>query len=47
VGTAANEAARRYRETDDPLAEEMGELLFTPQSPAAIVEHAESVEFSG
>jgi predicted phosphodiesterase len=42
-----DEAARRYRATDDPLAEEMVELLFTPPSPAAIVEHAESVEFSG
>jgi putative phosphoesterase len=42
-----DEAARRYRATDDPLVEEMVELLFTPPSPAAIVEHAESVEFSG
>ena len=42
-----DEAARRYRATDDPLAEEVVELLFTPPSPAAIVEHAESVEFSG
>jgi putative phosphoesterase len=42
-----DEAARRYRATDDPLAEEMVELLFKPPSPAAIVEHAESVEFSG
>jgi predicted phosphodiesterase len=42
-----DEAARRYRATDDPLAEEMVELLFAPPSPAAIVEHAESVEFSG
>jgi len=42
-----NAVARRYRATDDPLAEEMVELLITPPSPAAIVEHAESVEFSG
>ena len=42
-----DEAARRYRETEDPLAEEMVELLFTPPSPGTIVEHAESVEFSG
>ena len=26
-----DETARRYRATDDPLAEEMVELLFTPQ----------------
>jgi predicted phosphodiesterase len=42
-----DEASRRYRATDDPLAEEMVELLFTPPSAGAIVEHAESLEFSG
>ena len=42
-----DETARRYRATDDPLAEEMVELLFAPPAPAKIVEHAESVEFSG
>jgi putative phosphoesterase len=42
-----DEAARRYRATDDPLAEEMVDLLFAPPSAAAVVEHAETVEFSG
>jgi putative phosphoesterase len=42
-----DEAARRYRATDDPLREEMVELLFSPPSPAELIAHGESVVFSG
>lgn len=41
------EAARRYRATDDPLAEEMVELLLSPPSPEELIAHGESVVFSG
>ena len=42
-----DEAVRRYRSTDDPRAEAMVELLRTPPAPAEVVEHAETLEFSG
>ena len=42
-----NEAARRYRATDDPLAEEMVSLLFSPPSPEELIAHGESLVFSG
>jgi predicted phosphodiesterase len=47
TGYDLDEAARRYRATDDPLAEEMVELLFAPPRPDEVVEHAEALEFSG
>jgi putative phosphoesterase len=42
-----DEAARRYRATDDPLKEDMVSLLFTPPSPEELIAHGESVAFSG
>jgi predicted phosphodiesterase len=42
-----DEAARRYRATDDPLREEMVSLLFSPPSPEELIAHGESVVFSG
>ncbi len=42
-----DEAARRYRATDDPLAEEMVSLLLTPPSADELIAHGESVVFSG
>jgi len=36
-----------YRATDDPLAEEMVELLEKPPSRDEIIEQAEELEFSG
>jgi len=42
-----DEATRRYRATDDPLKEEMVELLLTPPSAAELIAHGESVVFSG
>jgi putative phosphoesterase len=42
-----DEAVRRYRSTDDPLAEQMVEILCAPPSRAEVVEHAEGLEFSG
>jgi predicted phosphodiesterase len=42
-----DEAVRRYCGTDYPQVEEMVEILRTPPAPAEVVEHAESVEFSG
>jgi predicted phosphodiesterase len=41
------EAASRYRGTDDPLAEQMAEILLSPPSPEEVIEHAERLEFSG
>jgi predicted phosphodiesterase len=40
-------AARAYRETDDPLAEQMAEILLAPPTPDEVVAHAEEVRFSG
>jgi putative phosphoesterase len=41
-----DEAVRRWA-TDDPLAEQMVELLLAPATPDEVVEHAEALEFSG
>lgn len=40
-------AADRYRASGDPLAEQMVEMLVTPPSREELIEHAESLEFSG
>lgn len=42
-----DEAVRQYRATDDPLAEQMVEVLLTPPTPDEVIEHAEQLEFSG
>lgn len=42
-----DEAARSFRSTDDPLVEEMVEMLMAPPTPDEVVQHAEAVEFSG
>ncbi len=42
-----DEAVRRYRATDDPMAEQMVEILISPPTPDEVVEHAEALEFSG
>ena len=42
-----DEAVRRYRSTDYPHVEEMVEILRQPPTRAEVVEHAESLEFSG
>jgi predicted phosphodiesterase len=41
------EAVRRYRATDDPLAEQMVDILFAPPMADEVAEHAEALEFSG
>jgi predicted phosphodiesterase len=40
-------AAERYRASGDPLAEQMVELLVSPPSRSEVIEHAESLRFSG
>jgi predicted phosphodiesterase len=40
-------AVAAYRATDDPLAEQMVELLLTPPTRDEVIEHAERLEFSG
>jgi diadenosine tetraphosphatase ApaH/serine/threonine PP2A family protein phosphatase len=40
-------AVASYRASDDPLREEMVEMLLSPPSPAEIVEEAERLVFSG
>lgn len=47
TGYSVEEASRRYRASDDPLAEQMVELLVSPPSREELIEHAESLEFSG
>jgi putative phosphoesterase len=42
-----DEATRRYRATDDPLAEEMIEILVAPPTREEVVEDAEAREFAG
>jgi predicted phosphodiesterase len=42
-----DEAAARYRETTDPLAEAMVETLLVPPTRAEVITHAETLEFSG
>ncbi len=41
------EAVTRYRESGDPMAEQMVEILEQPPSPAEVIAHAESLRFSG
>ena len=41
------EADARYRESGDPRAEQMVEILEQPPTPAEVVAHAESLRFSG
>ncbi len=40
-------AVTAYRLTDDPLAEQMAEILLSPPTPDEVVAHAEALEFSG
>ena len=42
-----DEAERRCEESGDPLAREMIDLLRRPPTPAEVIAHAESLEFSG
>jgi putative phosphoesterase len=44
---SVEEAARRYRSSGDPLAEQMIELLVTPPTRAEVIEHSERLVFSG
>ena len=39
--------AARYRASDDPLAEQMVEMLEAPPSREEVIEHAEGLRFSG
>jgi hypothetical protein len=40
-------AAAAYRQTGDPLAEQMVEILLSPPTPDEVIAHAEELEFSG
>jgi len=40
-------AVARYRESGDPLTEQMIEILEQPPTPAQVIAHAESLRFSG
>lgn len=40
-------AVEAYRATDDPLADEMVEILLTPPTRGEVIEHSERLEFSG
>jgi putative phosphoesterase len=42
-----DEAVRQYRSTDDPLAEQMVEVLLEPPTPAEVIADAEAREFAG
>ena len=42
-----DETERRYRESGDPRADEMVEILRRPPAPAEVIAHAESLAFSG
>jgi putative phosphoesterase len=42
-----DEAERRYRESGDPMTNEMIEILRQPPTPAEVIAHAESLAFSG
>ena len=42
-----DEAEHRYRESGDPMAAEMVEILRRPPTPAEVIAHAESLAFSG
>jgi hypothetical protein len=39
-------AISRYRETSDPLTEAVVEILLDPPQQAAVIAHAEALEFS-
>jgi len=41
------ETERRYRESGDPMAVEMVEILRQPPTPAEVIAHAEGLAFSG
>jgi hypothetical protein len=40
-------AVTAYRESADPLAEQMAEILLSPPTPDEVVAHAEALGFSG
>ena len=42
-----DETEQRYRESGDPRAAEMVEILRQPPTPADVIAHAESLAFSG
>jgi putative phosphoesterase len=42
-----DEAVRRYRETDDPLVEQMVELLLSPPTPDEVIEDEQRHAFAG
>ena len=42
-----DETERRYRESGDPMTDEMIEILRHPPTPAEVIAHAESLAFSG
>jgi predicted phosphodiesterase len=42
-----DEAERRYKGSEDPLVEEMIEIMRRPPTPAEVIAHAESRVFSG
>ena len=42
-----DETEQRYRESGDPRAAEMVEILRQPPTPAEVIAHAESLAFSG
>ena len=42
-----DEAVRRYRETDDPLAEQMVDILLEPPTPEEVVESERERPFAG
>ena len=47
TGYDLDETERRYRESGDPSAAEMVEILRQPPTPAEVIAHAESLAFSG
>jgi predicted phosphodiesterase len=47
TGYSIEHAAERYRASGDPLAEEMVELLDSPPRRSDVIQHAESLRFSG
>jgi predicted phosphodiesterase len=42
-----DEAERRYRDSGDPMTDEMIEILRQPPTPAEVIAHAEALAFSG
>ena len=44
---SVDQAAARYRESGDPAAEQMIEILVSPPTSDEVIEHAERLEFSG